>query len=295
MIEFFEKIFKKLYEVSGFENLTLFGILQFIFVLIGVFFFELMVVGWERSSMKKILEFNSSTRTDFVVWILSIFNVMNLLAFVFTLGTCYFLVGLLQKSVDLRLSFLIENIHLQFAVVFILSDFKEYVSHVVFHRFKPFWAVHEFHHSATNFNIFTAYRFHFLQSAFSMFFSVVPLVILGVPLHYYFALIILRQVHGLIIHSNIEHSWGWIGRNILVSPIAHRIHHSVKPEHFDKNFGGTFIFWDRIFGTYHAPTKITELGIPNNPYNKKNPFYDFYISMKRLYRASINLLTFKSK
>jgi sterol desaturase/sphingolipid hydroxylase (fatty acid hydroxylase superfamily) len=36
---------------------------------------------------------------------------------------------------------------------------------------------------------------------------------------------------------------------ILVTPQSHRIHHSDRPEHRDKNFANLFSIWDFIFGT----------------------------------------------
>jgi sterol desaturase/sphingolipid hydroxylase (fatty acid hydroxylase superfamily) len=35
----------------------------------------------------------------------------------------------------------------------------------------------------------------------------------------------------------------------LVTPQSHRIHHSIEPEHQDKNFGSLFSIWDFMFGT----------------------------------------------
>ena len=35
----------------------------------------------------------------------------------------------------------------------------------------------------------------------------------------------------------------------------HRIHHSVEPLHFDKNFGVTTPLWDWLFGTLYVPAK----------------------------------------
>ncbi len=32
-----------------------------------------------------------------------------------------------------------------------------------------------------------------------------------------------------------------------------RIHHSVEPHHFDRNFGICFTPWDRLFGTAYDP------------------------------------------
>ena len=39
-------------------------------------------------------------------------------------------------------------------------------------------------------------------------------------------------------------------RYIIVSPQAHRIHHSREEKHFDTNFGLILSIWDRMFGTY---------------------------------------------
>jgi sterol desaturase/sphingolipid hydroxylase (fatty acid hydroxylase superfamily) len=37
---------------------------------------------------------------------------------------------------------------------------------------------------------------------------------------------------------------------------VHRIHHSAWQPDTDSNFGNLFIWWDRLFGTYHvAPTE----------------------------------------
>ena len=50
--------------------------------------------------------------------------------------------------------------------------------------------------------------------------------------------------------------------------------------HFDKNYGSTFIFWDRIFGTYHPHVKVDEIGIPDNPFNKHGYVMDVFIAIK---------------
>jgi sterol desaturase/sphingolipid hydroxylase (fatty acid hydroxylase superfamily) len=42
--------------------------------------------------------------------------------------------------------------------------------------------------------------------------------------------------------------------SILISPHMHHLHHSRAPEHFGKNFGVVFSFWDRIFGSYWDQT-----------------------------------------
>ncbi len=33
-------------------------------------------------------------------------------------------------------------------------------------------------------------------------------------------------------------------------PSHHRVHHGSNQAYIDKNYGGVFIVWDRLFGTY---------------------------------------------
>jgi sterol desaturase/sphingolipid hydroxylase (fatty acid hydroxylase superfamily) len=82
-------------------------------------------------------------------------------------------------------------------------------------------------------------------------------------------------------HSQLDWNFGFVGRWILVSPAAHRLHHSGDPKHFGKNFGNSFIFWDRLFGTYHPPEAVTRFGLPDNPYNQHNFVYDIALGYKR--------------
>ena len=46
---------------------------------------------------------------------------------------------------------------------------------------------------------------------------------------------------------------------IFVTPSNHRVHHGLNKEYIDKNYGGVFIFWDRIFGTFAAERDDIEI------------------------------------
>jgi len=63
---------------------------------------------------------------------------------------------------------------------------------------------------------------------------------------------------------NIRHSHVWIdyGKTldrIFISPAQHQIHHSIKQEHWDKNMGFVFSFWDSMFGTLYVPEGKEEI------------------------------------
>ena len=257
------------------------------FIAIGLgFFIELIFVGWKNSSLKRMVTFDKSIQTDIISSLLSIFNFFKILSFLFSFGVCFCLVGLIQKNFHLNLVLHIDGLYLQMLIVFIVSDFKEYIRHIAFHRFKPLWKLHEFHHSATGFSMITSYRGHFLEHSIAAFFKVIPYVVLGAPLHSYIIISSFIKIHHLLVHSSIKTDWGFIGKYILASPDSHKIHHSIKPEHYDKNFGDTLIIWDKIFGTFQPSEQVNEIGIPENPYNKKGYVVDVFICVKRFLDSS---------
>ena len=61
---------------------------------------------------------------------------------------------------------------------------------------------------------------------------------------------LVRGLHGHFIHSNIKTNLGPL-RYVIISPQAHRVHHSIEEKHYDKNFGVTFSIWDQLFNTFY--------------------------------------------
>jgi sterol desaturase/sphingolipid hydroxylase (fatty acid hydroxylase superfamily) len=59
-------------------------------------------------------------------------------------------------------------------------------------------------------------------------------------------------VQNLIIHSPWRMHLGPL-RCIFVDSRFHRIHHSLEPRHFGKNYGFLFTLWDQLFRTAYFP------------------------------------------
>ncbi|KAF4794247.1 hypothetical protein TURU_103100 [Turdus rufiventris] len=57
---------------------------------------------------------------------------------------------------------------------------------------------------------------------------------------------------------------------ILNTPSHHRVHHGRNPYCIDKNYGGTLIIWDRIFGTFEAEDEQVVYGL-THPVNSFDP------------------------
>ena len=51
------------------------------------------------------------------------------------------------------------------------------------------------------------------------------------------------------VHTQLIGKLGWMEK-VFVTPSNHRVHHGQNDYCIDKNYGGIFCIWDRMFGTY---------------------------------------------
>ena len=138
----------------------------------------------------------------------------------------------------------------KFAVGFLVVDFLSYLSHRVRHKVETFWAFHAVHHSQKKLNFFAAYRTHAVDDFIKYALEAIPLFMLGQSVVHVLLLDRLMYLYTVIYHGNIRSNYGWL-RYILVSPQHHRVHHSIEPQHQNKNFGFMLSIWDQMFGTQY--------------------------------------------
>ncbi|KAF9352945.1 hypothetical protein BGX26_009256 [Mortierella sp. AD094] len=130
---------------------------------------------------------------------------------------------------------------------FLAVDFAYYWFHRAAHEVNIFWAGHSVHHSSEYYNATTALRQSLVQTYASFFFNL-PLALVFSPAQ--FAVHTqLNLLYQFWIHTEIVPRLGWL-EYIINTPSAHRLHHGRNPYCIDKNYAGTLIIWDRMFGTY---------------------------------------------
>jgi sterol desaturase/sphingolipid hydroxylase (fatty acid hydroxylase superfamily) len=81
---------------------------------------------------------------------------------------------------------------------------------------------------------------------------VAPFFLLGFPLQVLAAYIPFLTFYAILIHANVNWSFGPF-RFVVVTPLFHRWHHTSEREGLDKNFAGLLPIWDIIFGTFYMP------------------------------------------
>jgi sterol desaturase/sphingolipid hydroxylase (fatty acid hydroxylase superfamily) len=124
-------------------------------------------------------------------------------------------------------------------------------SHYLHHRYEVLWAFHSVHHSQEQMNVLSDSRQHLIETVITATMVFVPARLLGLDAPAASALTFLSIYVGAFIHANIRTNLG-PGRYVLVSPQAHRVHHSADSEHYDTNFGVILACWDYLFGTRYG-------------------------------------------
>ena len=128
-------------------------------------------------------------------------------------------------------------------------DFSYYWFHRISHRVRLFWSFHVVHHQSEGYNLSVALR----QSWFGGFLSwvfYIPWLMLGIPPAVLVGAKLVNLLYQYWIHTRLIAQLPWGLEWVMSSPSNHRVHHGRDDRSLDTNYGGIFIIWDRIFGTY---------------------------------------------
>jgi len=154
-------------------------------------------------------------------------------------------------------------------LTFIATDFCFYWYHRWSHRYKFLWAFHVTHHSSQSMNLTTAYRINWF-SAFILPYFFIPAVLVGCS-----PLVILLGYQVNLFYQFFMHTEAVrrvpLLEGIINTPSAHRVHHGSNAIYIDKNYGGVFMIWDRIFGTYERESEPVRYGVTTG-FVSYNPF-----------------------
>ena len=131
---------------------------------------------------------------------------------------------------------------------FIIYDFFYYWFHRISHERQIFWASHVAHHQSEDYNLSTALR-QTGTGAFVSWVFYIPMFLIGIPSYVFISVASLNLIYQFWVHSEHIPKLGWF-ENYFVTASNHRVHHAQNEQYIDKNYGGVFIIWDRMFGTH---------------------------------------------
>lgn len=141
---------------------------------------------------------------------------------------------------------------IQVTLFILIKDFFRYWFHRALHEVPFLWRIHAAHHSVERLYWLNGIRAHPLEIIGQAIFYAIPLALVQPSAEIAMIAVILQLSIGIFQHSNIDLNLGWweyifsIGDN-------HRYHHYPDKGIGDSNYGGEFIVWDILFGTFHNP------------------------------------------
>ena len=178
---------------------------------------------------------------------------------------------------------------LAWVVLLFAEDFCYYWFHRSHHEVRLLWAAHENHHSSQRYNLSTALRQSWTTPITGPLFWA-PLALVGFTPW----MILTAQAWSLLyqfwIHTESIRTLGpleWF----MNTPSHHRVHHGANIEYLDRNHGGIFIIWDRLFGTFEPERAPVVYGLTTNirTFNPVRVAFHEYASIARDVKAAPTL------
>ena len=139
-------------------------------------------------------------------------------------------------------------------IAWVIYDFSFWLIHFLGHKVRLLWCLHSVHHSAKEMKLSVGFR----GSLFDV--LIVPHTFLWLPLLGFNPFLVLivdavAKLYGVAVHINEDlvpnKKRRWFER-IVITPSAHRVHHSTNHAYLDTNYGETLVIWDRMFNTYQV-------------------------------------------
>lgn len=197
-------------------------------------------------------------------------------------------------------NFIFTNYHvyeLEFNIVnsillYVIVDLIYYWFHRWSHVVNLMWAAHVVHHSSEEYNLSVALRQSWLEAAFNAvfttwlaFFFNLEMFMIVYGIHY---------LYGFWVHTKAINKFPKWFEFVFATPSHHRVHHGRNPQYIDKNYGGTFIFWDRMFGTFEPEDEQVVYGITTQ-LKTFNPFWANWHYWKEISAIAAKSKTLKDK
>lgn len=171
-------------------------------------------------------------------------------------------------------------------------DFCYYWRHRWEHKIQIIWAEHSVHHSSKEYNFSTSLRLPWITPLFGWIFFA-PAVLVGFPSQLVMASYVINLLYQYWVHNEVIGKLKFLD-SFLVTPSNHRVHHARNKIYLDKNFGGIFVVWDWLFGSYEPETEKPEYGIVH-PIESQNPLIVNWEPFRRIFAKFSEAKTGKEK
>ncbi len=256
----------------------------------------LNIVGAEKIALDQILHFKNSA-PDIIIWAAPAMFFFVLIEFIIsyrqnkkyyhkkeTVGSIFVGIGNILISALIKLVLFYGAVWIYnlipwrlafnwwtFIPCYILFDFCSYWAHNISHNQRFWWATHVVHHTGEYYNLTISFRLSWVQYLKIIF--LFPVFLVGFHPVIFFVTNQIAILFQFWVHTEYIRKLPRFFEYIFATPSNHRVHHGSQEKYMNKNYGATFIFWDRIFGTFQKEEEQVVYGVTTNIEHKANPFY----------------------
>lgn len=164
-------------------------------------------------------------------------------------------------------------------------DAAYYAYHRASHRVNVLWAAHVVHHQGEQYDFTVSLRQGSVSTWITYAFYL-PLALL-IDAQVFLVVHAAYQVFQFFVHTRAVRRLGPL-EAILATPSHHRVHHGSQRKHLDRNYGGFFIVFDRLLGTFTREDDEPVYGVPGG-YDMVSPLFANTYMFARLVAASSGL------
>ena len=155
----------------------------------------------------------------------------------------------------------------QLLIFFLATDFIQWFTHVLLHRYEWLWRFHKVHHSVEEMGFAAHLRYHWMENVVYTPMKYIAVMLIGgfTPEQAYIVFYAAIAI-GHLNHANVHITWGPL-KYIFNNPVMHLWHHVYALPEGRKNginFGISLSLWDYLFRTAEIPKDDAhiKLGFP---------------------------------
>jgi sterol desaturase/sphingolipid hydroxylase (fatty acid hydroxylase superfamily) len=161
-------------------------------------------------------------------------------------------------------------------------DLAYYAYHRASHRVNVLWAAHVVHHQSEGYDLTVSLRQGAIATWITYLFYL-PLALV-VDVQVFVVVHAAYQVYQFFVHTRWARSFGVL-EWLFATPTHHRVHHGSERACIDRNYGGFFILFDRLLGTYRRVDRVARYGVPGG-YEIVSPTFANTYMLARMVAAS---------
>ncbi|QEC66902.1 sterol desaturase family protein [Panacibacter ginsenosidivorans] len=181
-----------------------------------------------------------------------------------------------------------NNVWWVWIICFFADDLTYYWFHRLSHKIRFFWASHAVHHSSETFSFLANLRESWTSNITGILLFWIWLPFVGFEPGLILLIKSVSIIYQFCIHTEVINKLPKWVEAIFNTPSHHRVHHGCNIDYLDKNYGGIFIIWDRLFGTFVDESKKPVYGLTKK-INSRNPvkiaFHEWYNMFNDLRKA----------